>query len=126
MWISDALDELSYDQEDDGVLVREQLDRVVLTGGSWATVMFLFRELDRETGAWRAPKMAIVRFQKRQGGYRKHSAFNVANGEQARELSEVLARWTPRMSEAAQPADDEDDEDDGPRRGGDDDLGAEA
>ncbi|HVU50233.1 MAG TPA: hypothetical protein VHL80_06085 [Polyangia bacterium] len=109
MWTSDALDELSYDQEDDGVLVREQLERVVLARGSWATVMFLFRELDRETGAWRAPKMAVVRFQKRQGGYRKHSAFNVASAEQARELAAVLARWTPLMSDAA-----------------DEDLGAEA
>jgi hypothetical protein len=99
MWISDALDDLSYDQEDDGVLVREQLDRVVLARGPWATVMFLFRELDRETGAWRAPKMAIVRFQKWKGDYRKHSAFNVANAAQARELCDVFARWTPRLSD---------------------------
>jgi len=122
MWISDALDELSYDQEDDGVLVREQLDRVVLARGSWATVMFLFRELDRTSGAWRAPKMAIVRFQKWRGGYRKHAAFNVASAEQARELAEVLARWTPRLSDAA----DDNDADDGAASAADDDLSAEA
>jgi hypothetical protein len=125
MWISDdALDELSYEQEEGGVLVREQLDRVVLARGSWATVMFLFRELDRATGAWRAPKMAVVRFQKRQGGYRKHSAFNVAGAAQARELAEVLARWTPRMAEAAK--DEDDDEGAAAGAASDEDLGAEA
>jgi hypothetical protein len=98
MWISDALDELTYDQEDDGVLVRKQLDRVVLARGSWATVMFLFQELDRATGVYRSPKMAIVRFQKWKGGFRKHSAFNVSNAAQARTLVEVFERWVPRMS----------------------------
>jgi hypothetical protein len=117
MWTSDALDDLSYDQEDDGVLVREQLERVVLARGPWGTVMFLFRELDRETDTWRAPKMAIVRFQKWKGGYRKHSAFNVANAAQARELSDVFARWTPRMSDA---------DDDEVREDPHEDLGAEA
>ena len=112
MWTSDALDDLSYDQEDDGVLVREQLDRVVLARGPWATVMFLFRELDREANTWRAPRMAIVRFQKWKGGYRKHSAFNIANAAQARELSDVFARWTPRMSQTSDDADDENAHDD--------------
>jgi hypothetical protein len=115
MWISDALDELSYEQEADGVLVREQLDRVVLTRGTWAMVMFLYRDLDRDTGAWRAPRMAIVRFQKWRGGYRKHSAFNVSTAAEARELCEVLARWTARMST-----------DDAAPDAGDEDLGAEA
>jgi hypothetical protein len=120
MWTSDALDELSYEQEGGGVLVREQLDRVVLARGSWATVMFLFRELDRATGAWRPPKMAVVRFQKWRGGYRKHSAFNVANAAQARELAEVLARWTPRMADTEQ----DDDADEAARAG--EDVSAEA
>jgi hypothetical protein len=106
MWISDALDELTYDQEVDGVLVRRQLDRAVLARGAWATVMFLFEELDRTTGAYGAPRMAIMRFQKWKGGWRKHAAFNVANAAQADELAAVLARWTPRMAPEGEPAAD--------------------
>ena len=107
MWIADdALDELTYDQEDDGVLVRKQLDRVVLARGAWATVMFLFAELDRATGAWRAPKIAVVRLQKWRGGYRKHAAFNVAGEAQARELTAAFERWIPRLGA--------EEEDDGP------------
>jgi hypothetical protein len=95
------VDELSYDREEDGVLVRKQLERVILARGAWATVLFLFQELDRETGAYRAPKMAIVRFQKWRGGYRTHSSFGVANEAQARELMAVFERWYPRMATEA-------------------------
>ncbi len=56
----DTLEDLTYDYEDEGVLVRKQIDRAVLTKGGWATVMFLFQELDRAKGKFRPPKMAIV------------------------------------------------------------------
>jgi hypothetical protein len=101
----DSLDELTYDVEEDGVLVRRQLERVVLARGPWATLLFLYDELDRGTGAFGAPKVSVTRFQKWRGGYRRHSAFPLANGAQARELAEVLARWSQRM---AADGDDED------------------
>ena len=119
MMIGDV-DELTYDREEDGVLVRKQLERVVLARGAWATVLFLFQELDRETGGYRAPKMAVVRFQKWRGGYRTHSSFGVANAAQARELMTVFERWYPKMAT-------ETDADDGALvPDGDDDLSAEA
>jgi len=68
--VPESLDELTYDYEDEGVLVRKQIERAILTKGSWATVMFLFQELDRAKGKFRPPKMAIVRFKKSKGSYR--------------------------------------------------------
>ena len=65
--MAETLEELTYDYEDEGTLVRKELDRAVLTKGGWATVMFLFQELDRAKGKFRPPKMAIVRFKKSQG-----------------------------------------------------------
>jgi hypothetical protein len=108
MWTPDDLDELTYDREDDGVLVRKHLERVVLARGRWATVLFLFAELDPEAGGYGAPKAAVVRFQKWRGGWRKHAAFNLASEAQARELADVLARWAPSMRGQA---DDDDDDD---------------
>jgi hypothetical protein len=118
MLISEDLDELTFELEADGVLVRKQLDRVVLTRGAWATVMFLYQDLDRATGAFRAPRAAIVRFQKWRGGYRKHASFNLSSAEQALELVDVLGRWAAKMG-----AQHEDGEDGGD--GGDDDAPAE-
>src|SRR5689334_5672366 len=104
--MTEMLEDLSYDQEEDGVLVRKQLDRAVLTRGGWATVMFLYQELDRASGAFDAPRMAVVRFRKARGAYRKQSAFTVASQEQAQQLADVLARWTPRMQAEAEPEHD--------------------
>jgi len=97
--VPETLEELTYDYEDEGVLVRKQIDRAVLTKGSWATVMFLFQELDRAKGTFRPPKMAIVRFKKSKGSYRKQSSFNISNEKQARQITDVLEGWYPKIAE---------------------------
>ena len=97
--MAETLEDLTYDYEDEGVLVRKQIDRAILTKGSWATVMFLFQELDRAKSKFRAPKMAIVRFKKAKGSYRKQSSFNISNEKQARQITEVLEGWYPKIAE---------------------------
>ncbi|HZL20954.1 MAG TPA: hypothetical protein VFG23_24685 [Polyangia bacterium] len=96
--MAETLEELTYDYEDEGTLVRKQIDKVVLTKGSWATVMFLFQELDRAKGKFRPPKMAIVRFKKSKGTYRKQSSFNISNEKQARQIVEVFENWYPKIA----------------------------
>src|ERR1700759_3752233 len=98
--MAETLEELTYDYEEDGTLVRKEIDRVVLTKGGWATMMFLFQELDRKSGKFRAPKMAIVRFKKSKGTYRKQSSFNISSEKQARQIAEVFEQWYPKMAEA--------------------------
>jgi hypothetical protein len=97
--MAETLEELTYDYEDEGTLVRKQIDKAVLTKGSWATVMFLFQELDRAKGKFRPPKMAIVRFKKSKGSYRKQSSFNISNEKQARQIVEVFENWYPKISQ---------------------------
>jgi hypothetical protein len=109
--MAETLDELTYDYEDEGVLVRKQIDKVVLTKGSWATLMFLYQELDRASGAFRAPKIAIVRFKKFKGAYRKQSSFNVSSEKQARQITSVFESWYPKMSEVAEAAGGDEPED---------------
>jgi hypothetical protein len=116
--MAETLDELTYDYEDEGVLVRKQIEKAVLTKGSWATVMFLFQELDRAKGKFRPPKMAIVRFKKTKGSYRKQSSFNISNEKQARQIVEVFEQWYPKITQITS----ELGSDDG--GGGDDDPGS--
>ena len=105
--MAETLDELTYDYEDEGVLVRKQLEKVVLTKGSWATLMFLYQELDKASNTFRAPKIAIVRFKKFKGAYRKQSSFNVSSEKQARQITEVFEQWYPKMAAAAPAPDGE-------------------
>jgi hypothetical protein len=102
--MAETLEDLTYNYEDSGLLVRKELDKVVLTKGSWATVMFLYQELDKASGQYRAPKIAIVRFKKWKGAYRKQSSFNVSSEKQARQITDVFEKWYAKMSVA--PADE--------------------
>jgi hypothetical protein len=95
--MAETLEELTYDYEEEGTLVRKEIGRAVLTKGGWATLMFLFQELDRASGKFRAPKMAIVRFKKSKGVYRKQSSFNISSEKQARQIAEVFETWYPQM-----------------------------
>jgi hypothetical protein len=107
--MAETIEELSYNYEDEGVLVRKELDKMVLTKGSWATVMFLYQELDKASGKFRAPKIAIVRFKKFRGAYRKQSSFNVSSEKQARQITDVFEKWYAKMEAAAgaeEPTDD--------------------
>ena len=99
--MAETIEELTYNYEDEGTLVRKELDKVVLTRGSWATVMFLYQELDKASGKFRAPKIAIVRFKKFKGSYRKQSSFNVSSEKQARQITEVFDGWYQKMAAAA-------------------------
>jgi hypothetical protein len=116
--MAETLDELTYDYEDEGVLVRKQLDKAILTKGSWATLMFLYQELDKASGKFRAPKIAIVRFKKFRGSYRKQSSFNVSSEKQARQITEIFESWYPKMVTGDQPEAVEDDASSGDEDGG--------
>jgi hypothetical protein len=98
--MAETIDEISYDYEDEGKLVRRTLKKEVLTRGGWSTIVFLYEDLDRKTQKFGAPKIAIVRFKKWQGTFRKQSSFAISSEKQARQLLEVIEKWLPEMGKA--------------------------
>ncbi len=106
--MAETIDEITYDYEEDGKLVRKQIDKNVLSKGAWSTIMFLFQEIDRKTDQWRAPKVAIVRYKKFNGVFRKQSSFNISSEKQARQIMSVLEDWYKNAAKGA--AGDDDDE----------------
>ena len=102
--MAETIDEVSYNYEDDGKLVRREIKKEILTRGSWATVIFLYQELDRQKEAWGDPKISIVRFKKWSGSYRKQSSFNISSRKQARQIVEVIDRWYAEQPPAADDA----------------------
>jgi hypothetical protein len=93
--MAETIDELSYDYEDEGRLVRKEVDREVLSKGAWSTIMFKFQELDRQKDEWRPAKVAIVRYKKSGGVYRKQSSFNISSEKQARAIVATIDKWFP-------------------------------
>ena len=91
--MAETIEEVSYDYEDEGKLVRRELKKEFLTRGAWSTVMFLYEEMDRKTEKWGAPKISIVRFKKANGQYRKQSSFNISSRKQAQQIVDLIGKW---------------------------------
>ena len=111
--MAETIEEVSYNYEDEGKLVRKEMKKEILTKGAWATVMFLYQELDRKTEKWGQPKVSIVRFKKSGGVYRKQSSFNISSEKQARQIVGVIEKWDTEVGPDTEGAADADSPDSG-------------
>jgi hypothetical protein len=94
--MSENIEDLSIQWvEEDGTIAVKEVDKFVLSKGSWTTIMFLYQDRDRRTGEYSASKVRIVRYQKRGGRYMPQSKFNISSGKQARKIIEILSKWFP-------------------------------
>ena len=85
------LDEVVYDLEIDGELVRRQLHRQVWEQRGWATVAIVYQERDRD-GEWKPAKLALIRLQKVREAWKKHAALTL-DGDAALALSGSIESW---------------------------------
>lgn len=85
------LDEVAYDLEIDGELVRRQLHRQVWEQRGWATVAIVYQERDRG-GDWKPARLALIRLQKVRECWKKHALITL-DGEAARELAASIDSW---------------------------------
>ncbi len=85
------LDEVTFDLEIDGELVRRTLQREVWVRRGWATVACVYQERDRD-GDWKPAKLALVRLQHVRDVWKKHAAMTLAGGD-ALALAEKLESW---------------------------------
>ena len=91
--MAETVDELSINYEEEGVLLCKEVDRYVLSKGAWATLMFLYQDLDRKTGDYGPQKVTIRRYQKREGTYLSRSKFNISSMDQAKKIVAALQHW---------------------------------
>ena len=90
-----TVDELTINfQDENGVLLVREMDKEVLTKGTWATLMFKYQDLDKASGDYKAPKYAVRRYQKRDGEYRVKSKFTISSPIQAKKICDILTKWT--------------------------------
>ncbi|MFT7625355.1 MAG: hypothetical protein ACI9WU_004546 [Myxococcota bacterium] len=87
------VDELTVAFEDNGQEVVKELDKEILSKGSWTTIAFLYQDWDNKVDGFGKHKMTLRRYQKQQGNYRQKSKFNISSIKQARKIHEVLTRW---------------------------------
>ncbi len=92
--MAETVEEITISWTDDaGVETVKELDKVVLTKGAWATLVFKYQDLNRSTGEFGPVKFRIGRYQKRNGNYYPHSKFNISSADQAKKIIDILQGW---------------------------------
>ena len=90
---AESIDDLTIRYEEgEEELVRE-LDKEILTRGSWTTIMFKYQDKDRKSGEFKPEKVSIRRYQKTKGEYKLRSKFNISSADQAGKIVGVLNKW---------------------------------
>lgn len=92
--MSSTIEELSVSYEEEGIEVVKELDKAVLTKGTWATLVFRYQQWEPAKEAYSEDKYTIRRYRKMKGEYRAQSKFNISGREQALKLIEILQEWT--------------------------------
>ena len=91
--MAETVDELTVEYMEGDEMTVKQLDKIVLTKGAWATLIYRYKDLDRKTGDFGADKYTIRRYQKRNGEYSQRSKFNISSKDQATKIMAALSKW---------------------------------
>ncbi|KXS55761.1 MAG: hypothetical protein AMR96_06325 [Candidatus Adiutrix intracellularis] len=90
--MAETVSEITVNYEEEGELLIEELDKIVLNRGAWISILFRYRELDRQSGKMKPPKATLRRYQKLKGVYKKRDAINLSDN-MARILVTSLNQW---------------------------------
>ena len=91
--MASTVDELTVDYEEGGIVTTKELDKVVLTKGAWATLLFRYQDWDAKKEEYGPDRYTIRRYQKRNGEYMQKSKFNISSRDQAIKIVEALQGW---------------------------------
>jgi hypothetical protein len=87
------ISEITVNYEEEGVLVVKELEKEVLSKGTWTTIMFKYQQWDRNKNDYGPALFTIRRYQKRNDEYWQRSKFNISSKEQAQKIIVVLQKW---------------------------------
>ena len=91
--MTEKLEDLTVAYSEGGLETVQELDKAVLSKGSWTTILFRYRDWDKAKEIWGPEKYTIRRYQKRNGEYRQQSKFNISSRAQAEAIVEALQAW---------------------------------
>ena len=85
--------EITVKYEEDGVVIVKELDKVILSKGAWATVIFRYQDWNRTKGEYGPERFTIRRYRKLNNEYRQQSKFNISSTDQAMKIINALQKW---------------------------------
>jgi hypothetical protein len=91
--MASEIDQISINYEEDGVLIVNELDKVILSRGAWATVLFRYQQWEAAKNAYSSDRFTIRRYRKVKGSYMQQSKFNISSADQAKKIVDALSQW---------------------------------
>lgn len=91
--MAETVDELTVSYTDGGIETVKELDKVVLSKGAWATLIYKYQDWNRTKEEYGPDKYTIRRYQKRDGQYQPKSKFNISSAAQASAIIDALEGW---------------------------------
>ena len=91
--MAETVEDLTVSYTEDGIETSKELDKVILSKGSWTTIVFRYQDWDKAKEVYGPDKFTIRRYQKRAGEYRQQSKFNLSSRAQAEGLIKALQGW---------------------------------
>lgn len=87
------VEEITINYEEDGVVLVKELDKVILSKGAWATIIFRYQQWDGAKKAYSPDRYTIRRYRKMSGEYNQQSKFNISSADQAKKIVDALTGW---------------------------------
>ncbi|MBI2790720.1 MAG: hypothetical protein HYX61_02080 [Gammaproteobacteria bacterium] len=91
--MASKVEEITIEYVDGGVVTVKELDKVILSKGAWATIIFKYQDWDKRKEEYGPAKYSIRRYQKKNNEYRPKSKFNISSNDQAQKIIESLNNW---------------------------------
>ncbi len=91
--MAENVNDLTIQYEEDGIITTKELDKVILSKGTWTTIIYRYQDWDRQKSIYGPDKYTIRRYQKRDGEYRQQSKFNISSATQAKKIVDALETW---------------------------------
>ncbi len=92
--MAETIDDITINYKNElGKLVVKEINKEVLSKGSWSTIIFLYQDLDPKSEKYGDPKATIRRYRKTGGQFRQQSKFNISSKKQAIQISQILTKW---------------------------------
>ena len=91
--LSESIDDLTVEYEENGQVILKELGKIVLSKGAWTTILFRYQEWKPQTSSYGPDKYVIRRYKKVGGEYRQQSKFTISSADQARKIVDALQTW---------------------------------
>jgi hypothetical protein len=91
--MNEMVEDLTIEYEENGMVVIKEVDKVILSKGAWATVLFRYQQWDPKKEDYGPDRYTIRRYRKLRGEYVQQSKFNISSQDQARKIVDALNGW---------------------------------